>query len=641
MGARPAGPAAPATGVVGHLSALSRPVGVPAATAMIGVALVIIHWLVLGRFDGVTGLLMAIAAAAMFVPAYALGRGWRASAARLDGERARERASSEAHMATIEALALAIESRDRTSQQDLHRFRAYAEGLGEAAGMGPEDRAGLATAALLHDIGNLAVPEHILSKPSRLTHDEYEKIKIHPRVGAAIVRAIPFPSPIAPMILSHHERWDGRGYPSGLKGHEIPLGARVLGVVDCFTSLLSDRPHRPARAYAEAIATLRENAGTALDPALVELFIDVLPAAEAQLVAADEPPRPASRAGGTSETAAPTILQDIAVAHHEDQVLFEITQALGSSLRVSDTVALISSRLATLVPFSTFAVFMLDRLTGTYVCRHAAGVQQSSVRSRSASALDELATWVHPITGDRRDHGQARRLQSAMVCPMVINRRTIGALAVYHVAPAIYTADHRRLVARVAGQAAAVFANAVVFEETEEQSLTDALTGLPNRRYMDAHLLQQIARAQRRLEPLTVVLLDMDRFKSLNDEFGHQAGDRALREVARVLREGLRVYDLCARFAGDEFVVVLGDCDPVCSARRRLDLQDAVAAIVFEPVPGKRATLEISAGAASYPVDGTTPEALLSEADRRMYLDKAQRKGQAALVPAMAESRSA
>ena len=101
---------------------------------------------------------------------------------------------------------------------------------------------GVKTAALLHDIGKLAVPEHILSKPGPLTQEEFQKIRIHPQVGAEIIAGVPFPYPVAPLILSHHERWDGKGYPAGMKGDEIPAGARILAVVDYFDALTSERP---------------------------------------------------------------------------------------------------------------------------------------------------------------------------------------------------------------------------------------------------------------------------------------------------------------------------------------------------------------------------------------------------------------
>jgi diguanylate cyclase (GGDEF)-like protein len=602
------------------------PVAAAGAVSVLAIAglTVVLHDLVSLRLGRTALLLGLLVPASLALPAYLAWLGLRRPGTGTSAGRSLSPTPADAHLATIEALALAIEARDGTSHNDLQRFRSYAEGLGASVGMSPSEVAALRTAAMLHDIGNLAVPEHILTKPSRLTHEEFEKVKIHPRVGEAIVRSVPFPYPVSPIILGHHERWDGRGYPQGLRGPEIPLGARILAVIDCFTSLLSDRPHRPARTFAEAIATIRENAGSALDPALVEAFVDVLPAIERRYRQRELAEGEAGSFGSMADrAAAPGPLEDIAVAHHEDAVLHEIAQALGSSLRVSDTVALISSRLVSLVPFSALAVFMVDRGSGRFVCRHATGIQQDALRALSAPSFETLTTWFRQ--GSLAWPNAIPGFHSTLASPLVLSNRTTGALVVFHTSPGAYGADHSRLLARVATQAAAVLANAVVFEETQEQSLTDVLTGLPNRRYMERHLAQSVARASRRLEPVAVLLLDMDRFKSINDEFGHQAGDRALQEVARVLRSLLRVYDVCARFAGDEFVVVMSSCGSDLAERRRRELQDAVSAIVFEPVPSRRARLEISAGAATYPVDGDTADDLIAEADRRMYRDKARR----------------
>ena len=181
------------------------------------------------------------------------------------------------HLATIEALALAIDAKDQTSQSHIRRVQLYAASVARALGMSDNDVQGVKTAALLHDIGKLAVPEHILSKPGPLTPEEFQKIRAHPKVGADIVSSVPFPYPVAPLILSHHERWDGKGYPTGLKGEEIPLGARILSVVDYFDALMAERPYHKAMSYDAAVGLLQQEAGKGLDPAVVATFIELLP----------------------------------------------------------------------------------------------------------------------------------------------------------------------------------------------------------------------------------------------------------------------------------------------------------------------------------------------------------------------------
>jgi putative nucleotidyltransferase with HDIG domain len=130
-------------------------------------------------------------------------------------------------------------------------------------------------ASLLHDMGKLAVPEHILNKPGKLTSSEFEIMKTHSSVGADLLAAIQFPYPVVPIVRHHHESWDGSGYPDGLSGTDIPIGARILSVVDCFDALTSDRPYRPKLSEAEAIEILQQRRGRMYDPLVVDVFIDM------------------------------------------------------------------------------------------------------------------------------------------------------------------------------------------------------------------------------------------------------------------------------------------------------------------------------------------------------------------------------
>jgi diguanylate cyclase (GGDEF)-like protein len=567
----------------------------------------------------------AVWAIVLLVPAYLTYRSYRAYSERIAEEQRQVRQMSDLQLAVIESLAFAIDAKDLTSRDHLKRMQIYAEGLARARGMSDDEVRGVRTAALLHDIGNLAVPEHILSKKGALTHAEIERLKIHPRVGAEILKSVPFPYPVASLVLAHHERWDGRGYPGGLKGEGIPLGARVIAVIDCFTAMLTDRPYRPARTYAEALASLRENGGSALDPAVVETFVEVLPGLEAELHASLAAP-PEANADSDAQSDERSALDDITVTHREEQLLHDVAHTVSATLRVSDMIALISTRLVPLVPFTSSALFLYDEASERYLCQHATGMHQESIRQVSAATIAGLETTLPNPVAVRGANGPAARVQSVLVAPLEVEQQAVGALVFYHIEHGVYSSNHRRLVANVATQAAPVIANAIVFERAQEQLLTDPVTGLPNRRHMDQLLARELGRAVRRNGPMSVILLDMDNFKEINDQFGHQAGDRALREVAEALRTRLRDYDVCARYAGDEFVVVLDGCDQAQAERRRLELQDAVTALRFEPDPDWPVPLGISAGAASFPIDGRTADELVDAADRRMYQDKAARR---------------
>ena len=210
-------------------------------------------------------------------------------------------------------------------------------------------------------------------------------------------------------------------------------------------------------------------------------------------------------------------------------------------------------------------------------------------------------------------------LQSALVCPLIFGERFIGTLAVYHTEPSFYRDDHRRLLDRVCEQAAAVIHNSIVFEQTQEDSLTDPLTGLPNTRFMFMHLTRELARADRLKSEVSLLVMDLNDFKEINDNHGHHIGDKALRAVANMLRAAIRPYDICVRYAGDEFIVVLSGCGYDEAESKRLELQHAIDQLTFEARPGVRLPLSISAGAAVFPHDGDSYESLLAKADSRMY----------------------
>src|SRR5262245_47509156 len=197
---------------------------------------------------------------------------------------------SDLHLATIEALALAIDAKDEIGQRHVRRAQVFAAALGKACGMSDTEIQGVKTASLLHDIGKLAVPEHILSKPGPLTQEEFQKIRVHPQIGAEIIGGVPFPYPVAPLILCHHERWDGKGYPAGLAGDEIPLGARILSVVDYFDALISERPYERAMKVEGALELLRQESGKALDPKLVQIFISLYPSLSTEVESSQPTP---------------------------------------------------------------------------------------------------------------------------------------------------------------------------------------------------------------------------------------------------------------------------------------------------------------------------------------------------------------
>jgi diguanylate cyclase (GGDEF)-like protein len=571
--------------------------------------------------------------------------GLRRSARTIDDQQRRLTESVQLRLQVIEALSFAIDARHR-STHSVRREQAYATALSRAFGLSDGETEGILTAALLHDVGKLAVPDHILTKPGPLSVDEQRKVRIHPQVGAGIISGVSFPYPVASLVLNHHERWDGTGYPSGLKGNDIPLGARILACVDHYEALTSERSFHRAMPAAEALDVLWSEAGKALDPVVVARFAELLPSlqlAEAAPhgpagivdgeVAADSGP-----AGGSTGVAA---LRDIAQANSEIRNLYEMSRAIGRTLGVADSMSVIAARLQHLVPFDACALFLHDQHDqedGSSRCRFATGLAAERLRKvslragagtvgqvittrrilMSASAATELSaasadTEIWPFT-------------SLLACPLTVAESVVGVLVLYRSGSEGYTEEHGRLVQVVAEQAAAVIQNSLVFEQTRVDSVTDALTGLPNIRLLFVHLGRELARASRLGSPVSLLLLDLDNLKEINDTFGHVTGDHAICQVASALVAAIRPYDLCVRYGGDEFIVVLSGCGRDEADAKLAELRQAVEGGVFEVEGRERIRLSISGGAAVFPEDGRTYDPLLALADRRMYLDKASRR---------------
>jgi diguanylate cyclase (GGDEF)-like protein len=311
---------------------------------------------------------------------------------------------------------------------------------------------------------------------------------------------------------------------------------------------------------------------------------------------------------------------------------------MGTSLGIADTMALISSKLSKIIPWSGCALFLYDAATDQLRCRFADGVDAPRLVGLTVAAGLQAAGGNVPrghtvLNGDPRATFAASGvsvptdLRSAIVCPLYFEEQLIGCVEFYHTAPDYYTADHQRLIEQVAEQAGAVVHNAILFEQTQEDSLTDPLTALPNRRSLFAHLTREFARAERLGTEVALIIMDVDSFKSINDTFGHNVGDEALREVSSALQTALRPYDLCVRYAGDEFVVVISNCSREAAEAKREEFQTLLGQIRIEVAPGRVTQLAVSAGAAVFPHDGGSYDDLMAEADRRMYRDKAARRG--------------
>jgi diguanylate cyclase (GGDEF)-like protein/putative nucleotidyltransferase with HDIG domain len=546
------------------------------------------------------------------------------------------------NMRTIEALALAIEAKDHTTHTHLQRVRTYAVEIAREIGLSTDEIEALRAAALLHDIGKLAVPEHIINKPGRLTPEEFEKMKVHPLVGAEILERVAFPYPVAPIVRSHHERWDGSGYPSGLAGDEIPIGARILAVVDCLDALASDRQYRQAVPLDQAMSTVRERAGTWFDPKVVEVlerrYVDLeriaqtnedgfIPCGFSKDLRVERGLAPATGfEKSTDSSQNDDFLSSIASARQEAQAMFDLSQDLGNSLSLSETLSVLSMRLRKLILYDSIAVFV--NRNGWLLPELVSGENFRALSSLKIRAGEGLCGWVaencKPIINGNPQveigyvaDSKTVPLASALAVPLQGLNGVVGVLAMYHSTPDAFTADHLRILLAVASKVALSVENALKYQQAESSATTDFLTGLPNARSLFVHLAQEVARCRRMRTSLAVMVCDIDGLKKINDSFGHLEGDKLLREFSIRLKDACRGYDYVARMGGDEFVVTALGLTPEAAQEKANRLNQA--AIEAGRHCCGRDVITLSVGTAFCPEDGYDVEALLAEADRRMY----------------------
>jgi len=345
------------------------------------------------------------------------------------------------YLSTIETLAMAVDAKDQVTHGHIRRVQKYAVGL--ATALGVHDDAllkAVEAAALLHDMGKLAVPEYILNKPGRLTEAEFEKMKLHASVGADILSAIDFPYPVVPIVRHHHESWDGSGYPDGLRGTDIPIGARILSVVDCFDALTSDRPYRRRLSDEDALAILNERKGTMYDPWVVQTFESVhgnITLSEAQAVV--EPSGDSSaEQNGTSISAqlsrtAPDVLAEGSLISLEcEALLLRLAPALSA-------------------PMAVF--YRYDQGRDELVAHHLAGVQGHTIAGSRLELGQSLSGWVAVnrqtiINSDAAlDLGDiASRfnppLRNCLCLPVATGKQLVGVLSLYSPEP-FSSADER------------------------------------------------------------------------------------------------------------------------------------------------------------------------------------------------------
>ena len=568
------------------------------------------------------------------------------------------------HMNTIESLAIAIDAKDQTTHGHVRRTQIYATEMGKLLKVSESETQALLAGALLHDIGKLAVPEYILNKPGKLTESEFAKMKIHTTVGGDILKRVNFPYPVEDIVRYHHEKWDGTGYPKGLKGEQIPLVARIISVVDFYDATRCDRPYRKGMKREDSLGLLQKMANSSFDPRVVDVFVkhviefdNLIAEQDISEQVASEDPVDVTNARPDAGLASDILgspdndtsgFRSITEAQREVFALHEIAQTIGSSLNLQDTVTLVSNKLRAIVPFDTCIIYLVDEKSGKAHAAHVAGEHAEVFSRRRINIGDGITGWSIANARSMCNTSPeldlvgvpeeiASKIKGVLVSPLIREDGSFGAITLFSKDRTTYTTEHVRLLESVAQHASSALNNAMTFERTKESALTDQLTDLPNARAFYMIMEQRIAECQRlNREPMTIISMDVDDFKVINDTYGHAVGDRLLASVAGVIKKQLRQMDILARYAGDEFVAIM----PMASGQMAAMIAERIRAAVethkFTVRTGRTVDVGISIGIACFPEDGETSEQLLTRADRNMHQDKHARK----LAPTLAANPS-
>jgi putative nucleotidyltransferase with HDIG domain len=368
------------------------------------------------------------------------------------------------YVAVIETLATAIDAKDQVTHDHIRRVQTEAVRLAQRLGVREDaELQAIMAAALLHDVGKISVPEHILNKPGRLSPSEFEVMKKHAPAGAEILSVVGFPYPVVPIVRHHHENWDGTGYPDGIAGDAIPIGARIISVVDCFDALTSDRPYRPRLDTATALEMIVARRGTMYDPRVVDTFLTMHETAAVAHA-------PAARAPAASGALPAAALASAPAAHPaadrgllDLRTICDLATALTASTSDRHAGETLWRHLQSRTPATAFALYRYDQASDTIACVHAGGADAQSLRDARIPVGERLSGWVAAthqsiMNSDARldlDEAQRERspLRSALAVPIEAGDRIGGVLSLYAPVENAFDEDHRRL-AQVAAYAA-------------------------------------------------------------------------------------------------------------------------------------------------------------------------------------------
>jgi diguanylate cyclase (GGDEF)-like protein len=536
---------------------------------------------------------------------------------------------SESYDRTLSALAVALDTRDRETEGHSKRVVAYTLALAEKMGMPANDLQDIGRGALLHDIGKIGVPDSILHKSSPLTEGDWSIVRKHPEWGKQILEGIRFLDGPAKMVLAHHERWNGSGYPLGLKGEEIPVGARIFSVVDAFDAITSYRPYRNPESYEKARAEIRKASGEQFDPKVVDAFLTF--SKEDWMQLREQAMRTAGQNGDLQDMGS---LRRIGSGHL--QAMNAIISAITSSLDINEVLERTAQKLVDVTRAVGVGIYLFEGQEEKLSFATGVGLPEE-LKIVGEKPLDEdlprqslLKRGVSHFSPNiasapekefRSLHKLGPKWGSYLCVPLAESSKIAGALVVFSDAAHVFQEDERVLFEHAGKQLGQAVVNARAHERVRHQAITDKLTGAYNRHYLDDFLNIEVKRSMRYQRPIALLMLDLDHFRLCNERGGHQAGDKALRDVVQLMNMGIRSVDLVVRYGGEEFLMVLPETD----AQGAMEVAERIRRLIDKHnFPCGELTASIGVTSTEYQNDDKpNGEELIGRADKALYRAKA------------------
>jgi diguanylate cyclase (GGDEF)-like protein len=478
----------------------------------------------------------------------------------------RRRQQEESYVATIGALAAALDAKDRYTEEHSRETAELAVNVGKRLGLPADQLRLLEYGALLHDIGKIGIPGYILQKPGPLTPEEFAIMREHPVIGERILASVPFLAPLGPIVRAEHERWNGTGYPDGLKGEEIPIEARIIHACDAFHAMASDRSYRKALPLEEIVAEFRKETSHQFDPRVVDVMLEVIE---------HEPPHITAAAHASGQPTPEAAVSGPRGWAQHMQTVEALGQQLARATSIEDICNRIGETITTLLPLDQCRVLLMNEDHTRLEVVYLRGTDREEYREVTADNAavemgEGIAGWVAEsrrgvVLGDTEHHPKAAHVkgtdvidESMLAVPVMFEDEILAVIVVLKLGLNQYSLDQLRLLTILANQAAVSMANARLIVRLASAATMDALTGLMNRAAFEDAVNKQMLRPQ---SWGTLLMLDVENLRETNEAYGHRAGDAVLKRIARAIRASIRGDDLASRWIGDDFTILAPGID--------------------------------------------------------------------------------